>query len=71
MVFIIALIIVLVVVLGHNEIMEIEWLAAKTIYQNSIEPGLQQYSERLNVFFRNMPFTIGFIVGSLYGLKRG
>ena len=48
LIFLLALFVVIVFVLGHNEIMDIEWLAVKSMYQTSIEPYVEQYSARLN-----------------------
>ncbi len=69
--FLSALVVVLVVVLGHNEILKIDWLAIKERYQEFFDPFFQNYSDRLRVFMRNTPFTIGLILGVIVGLKKG
>jgi len=69
--FIAAIIIILVVVLGHNEILQIDWLSIKNKGINLFSDYLNVYNERLRIFLQNVPFTIGLIVGGLIGLKKG
>ncbi len=69
--FLIALGVVLVVVLGHNEILDIDWLSTKEAYQDVFQNQFNEYSQRLRVLMRNTPFAVGVIIGALIGLKKG
>lgn len=69
--FIVAVVIVLVFVLGHNEIIEIDWLSLKDRSTELFDTYFDHYNERLRIFLRNVPFTIGLIIGALIGLKKG
>jgi uncharacterized membrane protein (Fun14 family) len=68
--FVVAVVIVLVFVLGHNEILEIDWLSLKDRSSELFDTYFNRYNERLRIFLRNIPFTIGLIIGALIGLKK-
>jgi uncharacterized membrane protein (Fun14 family) len=70
-IILLALIVVLVVVLGHNEILEIDWLSIKDKGIALFDRYANQYDERIQIFLRNAPFTIGLIVGGLIGFNKG
>ncbi len=77
--FLIAIAVVLVFILGHNEILDIDWLATKDSFQHvfdryigdEVENQVQQYSERMKVILSNLPFTISLIIGVFVGLSKG
>lgn len=69
--FLAAVVVVLVFVLGHNEILDIDWLSLKEQGKEFFDEYLHRYSQRFRVFLRNMPFTFGLIVGAVIGLKKG
>ncbi|MFW5804463.1 MAG: FUN14 domain-containing protein [bacterium] len=63
--------VVAVFVLGHNEILNIDWLSVKETSNELYMKYLSQYEERLSIFFRNIPFVVGFILGAIFGIKKG
>ncbi len=69
--FLLALGVVLVVVLGHNEILDIDWLSTTEAYQEVFKDRFDEYSSRLRILMRNAPFAIGVVIGALIGLKKG
>ncbi len=69
--FLAAVAVVLVFVLGHNEILDIDWLALKEKGKEFFDEYFHRYSDRFRVFLRNVPFTVGLIIGALIGLKKG
>jgi uncharacterized membrane protein (Fun14 family) len=69
--FIVAVIVVVVFVLGHNEVLDIAWLSIKDYAPTVRDYLTENYEDRVLVFLQNTPFTLGVIVGVLYGLKKG
>ena len=63
--------VVAVFVLGHNEILEIDWLAVKDSGQELFSKLATNYGDRIEVFLRNLPFVIGLIIGGIIGLNKG
>lgn len=55
LILIIAVGIVAVFVLGHNEILDIDWLAIKESGQQLFSGLIDKYGERVEVFLRNIP----------------
>ncbi|MFW5982865.1 MAG: FUN14 domain-containing protein [bacterium] len=71
LILILAIGVVAVFLLGHNEILEINWLAIKESGQDFFSGMVDKYGDRIEVFLRNLPFVIGLIVGGLIGLNKG
>lgn len=68
--FFIALIVVLVQVLGFNDILNIDWLSLKNNGQEIVEKSMSVGAARFKLFLTNAPFVLGLIVGFIFGLKR-
>jgi uncharacterized membrane protein (Fun14 family) len=68
-VIIAAIIVVAIFVLGHNELLNIDWLSVKETGNELYLQIFKKYEARLILFFRNIPFVLGFIIGSILGLK--
>lgn len=69
--FLAAVIVVLVFVLGHNEILDIDWLKLIDKGRDFFEQYFYNYQDRFRLLLRNLPFTIGLIIGLIIGLKKG
>ncbi len=69
-IFLIAVLLIGLVLLGQNEIINIGWLTLKE-QSNVLMEQAGQYRGSVNMIFRNVPFAIGIIMGALFGLKKG
>jgi uncharacterized membrane protein (Fun14 family) len=70
-IFLIALAVILVVVLGHNEILEIDWLSINDKGLELFDQYADEHGEHIKIFLHNAPFTIGLIIRGLIGLNKG
>lgn len=68
--FLIAVVLIGLVLLGQNEIINIGWLTLKE-QSNVLTENAGQYRDSISLLFRNVPFGIGVIVGSFIGLRKG
>lgn len=64
-----AIFVVTIFVLGHNELLNIDWLSVKETGNELYLQIFKKYEARLILFFRNIPFILGFIIGGILGLK--